>query len=440
MALGSQASNVDALSGVPGLVHSVFRGDVLPGVRFESPTASIYMNAQEGDYTYNGKDLNFATDLLRPVGAVASDGKLPDSDHQDAANGLTTPVRRYVRRAVDNRVEAGAVKGEGSFGDLGQRMFDQMWGAFRLMEIRHAIGGSDGILCLCSSRTSTTVWVAKSGYNHASTGPLMLIDEGMVLTHHSTDGGAAEGAGKVLSIVYSTATVTMAADWETGSGSAAIAANDIVCAATTATFTADYFLSENNLAKNGQADIIDPDGNLTTVHGISQSTYPRWKPVRKASATWGHLEFTEFMQFLEAKSTQPVTPESHTAVMSGGVYAELARTLEGFQMQTGLGKTFEGGYTAVRVAGHDIVKDPFQLHDVMSVYCTEALYTVSLVEQGYFDDDGSMYSRISDFDGKEWYARDYCNSFCTARNRNGALTAIATPNVTDGEFNPTPDY
>lgn len=437
MALGSQASNVDALSGISGLVHSVFRGDVLPGVRFESPTASIYMNAQEGDYTYNGKDLNFATDLLRPTGAVATNGYLPDSQHQDPANGLTTPIRRYVRRAVDNRVEAGAVKGEGSFGDLGQRMFDQMWGAFRLMEIRHAIGGSDGIICLCSSRTSATEWVAKSGYNHASTGPLMLLDENMIICHHSTDAGVVEGAGKISSIAYSTATITMAADWEQV---AVLAANDIVCAATTTATTTDYFKSENNLAKNGQTDIIDPDGNLTTVHSISQSTYPRWKPPRKASATWDHLEFTEFMQFLEAKSTQPVTPESHTAVMSGGVYAELARTLEGFQMQTGLGKTFEGGYTAVRVAGHDIVRDPFQLHDVMSVYCTESLYTVSLVEQGYFDDDGSMYQRIADFDGKEWFARDVCNSFCTARNRNGALTAIATPNVTDGEFSPQPDY
>ena len=39
MALGSQQANVDALSGITGLVHEIFVGDVLPGVRWESPTA-----------------------------------------------------------------------------------------------------------------------------------------------------------------------------------------------------------------------------------------------------------------------------------------------------------------------------------------------------------------------------------------------------------------
>jgi hypothetical protein len=126
--------------------------------------------------------------------------------------------------------------------------------------------------------------------------------------------------------------------------------------------------------------------------------------------------------------------------MAGGSFAELARTLVGFQQQQQLGKTFEGGYQAVRIAGHDIVVDDYQLHDVMSVYATEDLYTVSLVEAGYFDEDGSMYSRISDFDGKEWYVRDYANSFTPVRNRCGALTGISHPNVTVDNFVPTPDY
>jgi hypothetical protein len=229
----------------------------------------------------------------------------------------------------------------------------------------------------------------------------------------------------------------MAADWEQ---SAAVASGDIVCAATTTVTTTDYFKSENNLAKNGQADIIDPDANLTTVFNIAEGTFARWKPFRVASATYDHIEVAEYMQRLAAKSTYPVTPDSHTAVMAGGSFAELARTLVGFQQQQQLGKTFEGGYQAVRIAGHDIVVDDYQLHDVMSVYATEDLYTVSLVEAGYFDEDGSMYSRISDFDGKEWYVRDYANSFTPVRNRCGALTGISHPNVTVDNFVPTPDY
>ena len=436
MAFGSQQANVDAAANITGLIHEIFVGEVIPGVRWESITAQMYQNAPEGSYRYDGESLNGATDLLRPVGALATNGELPDHDHQDAANWQTTPARAFVRRAVDNFVEAKAQLGPGSFATLGERLLDQMWGAFRLMKIRHAIGGVDAILCLCSSRTSATVWVAKDGYNHTGTDPLMLIDEGMVLTHHSTDGGSAEGAGTVSSIAYSTNTVTMAATWEQ---TAQVAANDIVCAATTDDPTADYFVSENNLGWNGQAQVIDPDANLTTVFNIAEGTYARWKPFRVSSGTFDHIEVTEFLRRLQAKSTYPVTPGSHTLVCGGATYATLARTLVGFQQQMSLGKTFEGGYTAVKIADYEIAVDDYQLHDVLSAYCTEELFTVSLVEAGYFEEDGSMYSRIADFDGKEWYARDYGNSFCPARNRNGALTGI-THTVTASDYSPVPNY
>jgi len=436
MAYGSQQANLDAATDITGLIHEIFVGQVIPGVRWSSVTNQMYQNAPEGMYRYDGESLNGAIDLLRPHGAMGTNGQLPDSNHQDAANWQTTPGRAFVRRAIDNFVGAKAQVGPGSFGDLGQRLFDQMWGAFRLMKIRHAIGGVDAILCLVSSRTSATVWVGKDGYNHTGMDPLIMLDEGMILTHHSTDGGAAEGAGVVSSIAYSTNTVTMAADWEQ---TAAVAANDIVCVATTSDPTADYFVSENNLGWNGQAQIIDPDGNLTTVFNIAEGTFPRWKPFRITSGTFDHMEVTEFLRRLAAKSTFPVTPDSHTLVSSGAVYATLARTLEGFQQQTSLGKTFEGGYTAVRIADYDIAVDDFQLHDVLNAYCTEDLYTVSLVEAGYFEEDGSMYQRIADFDGKEWYARDYGNSFSPSRNRFGALTGI-TLTVTASDYTPTPNY
>lgn len=440
MALGSQQSNVDALADITGLVHEIFVGRVLPAVRWESPTAQMYMNAMEGDYRYDGESLNGATDLLRPTGALGTTGFLPDSDHADAGNWQTTPVRRYVRRAEDNFVASRAVSGPGSYADLSARLFDQMWGAFRLMEIRHAIGGADGVICTVTSRTSSTVFVVQDGYQHTGTNPLMLLDEGMVICWQDiTAGNAAAGAAKISSIAYTTDTITVdsAATWEP---SAMLAAGDLICAATTPNIATDYFDSEYTNAKNGQREIIDPDADFTTVFNIAEGTFPRWKPFRVASTTWDHIELTEFMRKLAAKSTFPVTPESHTAVMAGGTYAELARTLVGFQQQEQLGKTFEGGYQSVRVAGHDIVVDDYQLHDCMLVYCTEDLYTVSLVEAGYFDEDGSMYQRIADYDGKEWFARDYCNSFTPVRNRCGALTGITLANVTADDFTPTPDY
>ena len=441
MAGSSQVSNVQSISDLAGLTHEVFRGSVLPTVRWESPTAVMFGKAGEGDYTYVGKKLVGATDLQRPTGAMGTDGKLPDAADFDAVQWETTPVRRYRRFAVDNFTEARAT-GEGAFGDFMERVFEQLWGAFRLMEIRHAIGGAAGTLCRISSRTSSTVWVAKDGYGHTGMNAVIMLDEDMVIAWIDvSNSNAVGGAGKISSINYSTATVTMAANWQNGTSTPTPVVNDLVVAATTTLPTATYFSTERNHAKNGLLSIVDPSASLTTVLNISESTHRRWKPFRKASSTFDTIEVTEFMQKLEAKSTFPVTNSTHTIMLHPASYATLARTLLTYQRQMTLGKTFEGGYQAVRIGEYDLMRDHYQLHNVMYALCHEDIFTVSLVESGFFDDDGSMYSRLADFDGKEGFVRDYCNSFSPRRNRHGALTGVAQhASVTATDFDPTPNY
>lgn len=436
----SQTALLESVSDLGGLAHEVFVGEIVPSARWESVTSQIFASAESGsDYTYEGTKMVGATDLYRPHGAMGTDGKLPDSDVRPAQNWETTPVRRYIRRAVDNVVEA-RVGGRGAFEELADRIVTQLWGAWQLMEIHHAVGGADASLCLASSRTSSTVWVAKDGYGHTGSDPLTLLDEGMVICwHDSSAANAVAGAGRISSINYGTSAVTMdsAATWEP---SAQVAAGDIICKATTNDITTDYFTSERNLAPNGTRTIVDPDASATTVFNLSESTYPRWQPYRQASSTFDHIEVTEFFQKLRAKSSMPVTPDTHTAVMNGAPYAELARTLIGFQQQQQLGKELEGGYQTIRVAGMDFAVDDYQVHDELILYCNEDVKYVNLVEQGYFDEDGGMYSRLADFDGKEMFARDAMNYFAPRRNRHAALTGITLSNVTAADYSPVPNY
>ena len=172
-----------------------------------------------------------------------------------------------------------------------------------------------------------------------------------------------------------------------------------------------------------------------------EANYPRWKPYRAASSTFDHIEVTEHWQKLRAKSTSPVSADSHTCVTNGAVLAELARTLLGFQMQQGLGKTLEGGYQTVSVAGMDFAQDDFQLHDVLYSVCMEDIFSVDLDgEADYFTGDGSQFSRLSDFDAKEWFISHYKQVFADRRNRCGALTGITLSNVSATDFSPTPNY
>jgi len=281
--------------------------------------------------------------------------------------------------------------------------------------------------------------VVKDGYGHAGTPPLLHIEPGMILNWVDVnDSNGLAGAGTVSAVTYSTNTVTVttAGTWEP---SATLAANDLIVNATTPNISTDYFASEYTNAPNGLLNIVDPDADATTVFNISQSTYPRWKPYRKASATFDHIEVTEHFRQLRAKSTSPVGPATHVCCAQGAVIAELARTLVGFQQQTSLGRTFEGGYEAVRIANMDFIEDDWQVHDVLYTLSVEDLFRVDLDgEADYFAEDGSQFSRLSDFDGKEWYVKSYLQNFSDRRNRHAALTGITLANVTAADFSPVP--
>lgn len=440
MALGSQQGRTVGVSSLTGLLHEVYAGEVKPSIRANSPTLQLFTEAGPGQYRIDGEKLVGSADLEFSTGAMHTSGKLPDHREVDAVEWTIQPTRAYRRGAIDNFTEARGGKGPGSFGDYAERLFDQVYDSFKRLKIRSAIGGSSGILMLTASRTSNAIVVMKDGYNHTGTNPMMHIQRGACLAWlDASNSFAVGGSGIIQSQVNSTKTVTFAASIENGSGTPTLVAGDPWVFATTTPYTVDYFDTEYNVARHGLSSIIEPDDVNTTVLGIAEGTYPAWRPFKEASGTFDHLELTEHWRKLAAQSMDPVTPASHTVVTSGAVYAELARTLEGYQQQQQLGKTFEGGYQAVRIAGQDIIDDPYMLHNVLFTVCRENLFNVDIGgSESEFDDDGSMFQRIGDFDGKEWYIREYGNQFSDRRNRHGALTAIGLPNVDEDDFTAVP--
>jgi hypothetical protein len=439
MGYDSQQGNLAGATELNGvLLHEIFTDRVKPNVWASSASRTLFQNAGAGDYVLTGEKLVGASELVYAGGALATDGQLPDHMQIEPVRWETTAKRLYVRRAIDRFWRARG-SGAGSFENLEDRIFDQMWDTFERMEIRHAVGSSDGVVCLVDSRTSSTVVVVKDGYGHTGCPPLMHLEPGMVIAWVDADDGI-DGAATISSINYSTKTITVdsAATWEPGDTTAT---GDRIVFATTPNISTDYFKAEFEAAPQGLMNMIDPDATFSTVQGIAEGTYPRWKPYRAASSTFDHIEVTEFLQKMRAKSTSPVNPSTHTAVSAGGPIAELARTLVGFQQQQNLGKTLEGGYQTIRIAGMDFLQDDFQLQDVIQFVCMEDIFAADLDGGAdYAADDGSQFSRLSDFDALEWYVAHYKQNFCDRRNRFGALTGISLANVSADDYDPSPNY
>jgi hypothetical protein len=438
MGLGSQASTVDLMSELTGLTHDIFVGKVQNNVRRESASAMLFQDAGSGDYKMSGQNMVIAVDLRFKTGSMGTDGKLPDHTGMDPVNAKLTPVRRYARLAMDNFVEARAT-GEGSFADFSDRIFDLLWDSWKSMEIRHSVGAASGLLCKCESRTSGTRFVVKDAFGNANSNPLAHISEGSILCWYDVGGSAIDGAATVVAIDYDAREIEIdsEATWEPGDH---IAADDLIYFGTTPDISKDYFTSERNLAPNGLGTIVDPNADLSTVFNIAEADYPRWKPFRKASTTFDHMELTEHWLQLAAKRGFPVTPATDVCVTFPSCVTQVARSLMGFQQQTYTGESLKGGYSTVTVGGKALVEDHFFYHNVAMTLNKDSLFRVNLGGEADFSaQDGSMWSRIADFDGKEAFVADYLNTFCNNRGANSALTGITT-DVTDADFEPVPNY
>ena len=439
MGLGSQAAKAELLSEVTGLTHDIFVGRVSQNVRRESPASQLFQNAGTGDYRLEGQKMVFAGDFRFKTGSMATNGYLPDHSPMDAVQGYITPVRRYARLAIDNFVEKAAA-GPGAFDDLSDRIFDLLWDSWKSMEIRHSIGGSSGLVGKCSSRASSTVFVIKDAFGNAGTNALAHISEGSILCWYDMSGTPGiDGAGIVSSINYSTGAITMdsATTWEPAD---TIAADDLIYFATTNNIATDYFVSERNIAPNGLGTIVDPNADASTVFNIAEATYPRSKPFRKASVTFDHLELTEHWLQLASKRGFGVTPGTDTVITFPSCVAQIARSLLGFQQQAYTGDSLKGGYRTVTVGGIPIVEDNFFFHNVAMTLNKPNLFRVNLgADADFWGEDGSMWSRIADFDGKEAFVVDYIQQFSPNRGAHSALTGITT-DVTDSDWDAVPNY
>lgn len=441
MAFATQQGKIEAMTALTGLTHDIFVGSVIPNVRRESKTAMLFQDAGPGDYRLEGQNMVFATDLLYATGAMATDGNLPDHVGLDAVQGKVTPIRRFRRIALDNFVEKRA-SGPGAFDNLSDRIFDILWDSWKSMEIRHSIGASSGVVAEVSSRTSSTVVVLKDGNDHTNMNPILHLSEGSIIGWYDTSAGGVGGAARITptGINYSTNTVTVdsAATWEP---SATTAAGDFIFFATTNNITNDHFVLERNLAPNGVGTIVDPMAAATTVFNISQTTYPRWKPYRKASATFDHLEVTEHWLQLGQKRGIDVSPQTDVAVAHPGPIAQLARSLMGLQQQAYTGTSLAGGYSQVTVAGIPFVQDGYFYHDAMVTLHKPGLFRITLGgDADFWSGDGSQWSRIPNYDGREAHVVEYMNFFSPTRGCHGALTGITTSDITESDFEPIPNY
>lgn len=437
--MADQTAFVQGRTGVGALLQENFAKGIVKWFGLQDPLAALFRKASGSKYKLSGKKLVITAESQFAGGAMATSGWLPA--HQEVAPITleTTPARRYVRSAVDNFIAA-LTKGPGAAEDYMARLNRQHLERFEEMERRHTHGSSTGTVCTVSSRTSATVIVVKDGYGYVGQPPLAHLRKGMWVTSlDASNSFAVLKAAVISSINFTTNTITFATAID--DGTTVVVAGDPLVFSTTPTTTETWFETERGKAPLGVLDIADPKAANSSYLGVVEADEPLVKPLRRTSTSFDDMEFKRFVLELESKSTSPVTPDTHTMSTQGGIVVALAEALTAAgnaQFVQEKGKTLMGGWKTVKVAGHDFIESPYHIFDTIFAWPMEDLHRVHLGPEFEDEDsDGSVYSRLPNYDGREWYGKDYMQMFADRRNRIGALTAIPNTNATRYTNTPT---
>jgi len=98
-------------------------------------------------------------------------------------------------------------------------------------------------------------------------------------------------------------------------------------------------------------------------------------------------------------------------------------------------------HAGLMVSGIPVYVDGFFYHDVFWTVCIDKLYRINLGEDAdFWAEDGSMWQRIADYDGKDAFVVDYIQTFSNHRGAMGALTAITTDLTADDFAAGIPNY
>lgn len=439
---GSQVDNLNTVAGLSGLFHSVFNNKIVPNLAHMAASTGVFRRAGPKDYTMVGSAVYYAGQLRASGGAMSTSGQLPDHQYTQPVPFNTSPVRSYVRRAMDNFVKARGVD-PGVYGNFADEITRDATEAFERKMSFDAHAGSSAILCKVASRTSATVVVVDDGYGHTGTNPLMFIEIGDTLAWlDATDSYAYKGAAKVSAINYTTKAITFGTAFD--DASTVPADGDLIVRATTTgtaplSTIAGHFVTEYGLGPQGFRDILDPDSDNSSYNGVAEATYIRNKPARVASVSWGEVEFMDFIQQINASGNTQVAPDSHVLTCQGAVLNELARTLVSFTQIREKGQELAGGWTTVRLAGFDFLEDGYHTHDELMCHCLDDYVVVDMSgDAQVFTGDGNQMTRIDDWDAIEYYMYWYGQRFAERRNRSGTLTGISISNYTADTFAAVP--
>lgn len=369
----------------------------------------------------------------RPAGGTFSKGGFfpPDTFAQEK-QATTGVARAYVTRQIDGLLNLGTSNKEAAFEKILRKTYREIKSAGRLLMQGALHGAGQGVLCVVSSVTSTTVVVVNAPYGIAGAGQgTLLLAPGDYLAVRDTTGATLRGKS-TLSTITTVSATSANGTLTFSSAIAGVVATDIIVKATVSDDS--YSGTAGTDVPNGLANITNRGGSYATLHGLSASTYPIWNTVQMVAGT----DTPDVNQPTEDDIWQLIrrvanwsgedalqAPDEFLLMMGPGMIQKVSQSFIGQRRFTAaeISKKIKGGYRAVEVCGLPAFEDYYVPAGTIYLIHIPSIAWVDAKDWNFIEFEGSGQWRwIQGRDAFETTYGSYINVATLVRNPHGSIT------------------
>lgn len=420
-------------SDISGLLKNFYNNYRLYSQNTVTPYLAQLEKANTKTVKWGGNGAYWDVVLGRPAGGTWSPaGFFPPDTVAKEKQATTGVARGYVTRQVDGLLNVGTMSKEAAFDKILRKTYREIRTASRLLMQGSLQGAGQGVLCVISSVTSTTVIVVNAPYGQSGAGQgTLLLAPGDYLAVRDTTGATLRGKSN-LSTITSVSATSANGTLTFSTAIAGMVATDIIVKGTVSDDS--YSSTAGSGVPNGLINITNRGGSYPSLSGLSASTDAIWNCVQMVAGTdtpdvnqpteddiWQMIRRAANWSGEDAN----LAPDEFLLMMGPGMIQKVCQSFTGQRRFTAdeFNKKIKGGYRAVEICGLPAFEDYYTPAGTIYLVHKSSLALVDAKDWNFVEFEGSGQWRwIQGRDAFETTYGAYINVCTLVRNPHASIT------------------
>lgn len=414
-----------------GLLKDLYTDVVREQISTYSPIHEKFEKVK--DYEFDGRQaIEVAImSLNEGVGAAGEDANVPTAGNFDPQQFKIPMKYVYGSFKMTKQMMESAKNTKGAFKNATRYSMQSLIRNLKRERARMIWGAGNGILARVNGATATTTVNVDNPMDITSTvGGARFLRKGMIVSFWDSAGTTHQATRTISAVAANGQSITIDSAFTT------IPDNAVIRRMNTATGTG--LTESGNEEPMGLLGLVDDGTFVTTLHGLSRTTFPQLKS--RVQASVGALSL-DAIQLNFDIADQQGDANIECLACHHAVRRAYATLLEADRRYSGDSLMSPDGGTKVTdrkkyisFGGVNVIEDKYAPYDTLFGLDTSSFTKYEQIDGEWADDDGAILNRVSGKDTWEAMYRLWENYQCCRPNANFRMEGITTTKVYVASF------